>query len=61
MRQEMTKKKRLDKAIPAATNGDNQSRICPPAGRRGWLEDILHDVFTQNDNRGPQICAECYP
>ena len=36
--QRRTKKKRLDKAITAATNGDNPSRICPPAGWIGWLE-----------------------
>ena len=27
-----TKKKRLDKAIPAATNGDTPSRVCPQQG-----------------------------
>ena len=33
-----TKKKRSDKGIPAATNGDDPSRIPPHAGRRVWLE-----------------------
>ena len=35
-----TKKKRLDKSIPAATNGDDPSRICPPAGWIRWLERV---------------------
>ena len=38
VRQGRTKKKRSDNAILAATNGDNPSRICPPAGRRGRLD-----------------------
>ena len=43
MRQGSTKKKRSDKAIPAATNGDDPSRIFPPPdGRRGWLERGYH-------------------
>ena len=37
-----TTKKLLDKAIPAATNGDYPSRICPPVGRRGWPERGSH-------------------
>ena len=36
------KKKRSYKAIPAATNCDSPSRICLPAGRRGWLERGSH-------------------
>ena len=32
------KKKRSDKAIPAATNSDDQFRVCTPSGWRGWLE-----------------------
>ena len=32
-----TKKKRSDKAIPAATNSDDPYRVCPPAGWRGWM------------------------
>ena len=38
VRQGRTKKKRADNAIPAATNGNDPSWICLPAGRRGWLE-----------------------
>ena len=39
VRQGREKKKRSDKAIPAATNSDDPSRICPPPARgRGWLE-----------------------
>ena len=33
-----TKKKRSDKAIPAATNGDDPSRIWSTAGRGGRME-----------------------
>ena len=38
VRQGRTNKKRSDKAIPAATNGDNPSQTFPFAGWRGWLE-----------------------
>ena len=37
-----TKKKKSEKVIPAATNGDNPSRICPPVGWRGWMERGSH-------------------
>ena len=33
-----TNKKQSDNTIPAATNGNNPSRICPPNGWRGRLE-----------------------
>ena len=41
VRQGRTKKKRSDKAIPAATNSDNPSWICPlpPGGEGGWRGD----------------------
>ena len=41
VRQGRKKNKRLDKAIPAATNSDNPSRICPPlpGGEGGWIGD----------------------
>ena len=40
MLQGMINKKRSDKAIPAATNGDNLSRIFLAAGWRGWMERV---------------------
>ena len=41
VRQGRTKKKRSDKAIPAATNGDDPSRVCPPPRdvEGGWIGD----------------------
>ena len=42
VRQGRTKKKRSDSTIPAATNGNNPSRICSPAGRRGQLDRRSH-------------------
>ena len=42
---------RSDKAIPAATNGDDPSRVCPPHGvERVAGEGILHAVEIR-DNR----------
>ena len=41
-----TKKKRSDKAIPTATNGDDPSRMCPPTGWRGWLESGSQILFS---------------
>ena len=38
VRQGRTNKKRPDNVIPAATNGDDPSWICPPDGRRGNME-----------------------
>ena len=60
MRQDMTKKKRLDKAIPAATNGDNPSRICLPRRvERVAGEGIPHAVATQDNRRRRQTCVKC--
>ena len=42
VRQGRTNKKRSDKAIPADTNSENLSRICPPTGWREWLEKLSH-------------------
>ena len=64
VRQGRTKKKRSDKAIPAATNSDDPSRICPPLPRQGERvagEWIPHAVAMQDDRRGRQTCAECSP
>ena len=62
MRQGRTKKKRLDIAIPAATNGDDPSRICPPRrAERVAGEGIPHAVAARDDHRGRQTCAECSP
>ena len=35
-----TKKKRSDKAIPAANNSNDPSWVCPFSGWRGWLERV---------------------
>ena len=62
VRQGRTKKKRSDKAIPAATNSDDPSRICPPRGvERVAEEGILHAVATRDNSRERQTCAECSP
>ena len=59
MRQVSTKKKRSEKAIPYATNGDDLSRICPPPrqGERVSGEGIPHAVATRDNRRGQQTCA----
>ena len=55
VRQGKTKKKRWDKAITAATNGDDPSRVYPPAGWRGWMERGYHMLLKRGkiaaDNR----------
>ena len=62
VRQGRTNKKRSDKAITAATNGDDPSRICPPLrAERVAGEGIPHDVAARDDSRGRQTCTECSP
>ena len=42
---------RSDKAIPAATNGDNSSRVCPPCGvERLAGKGIPHAVETRDNH-----------
>ena len=62
VRQGRTNKKRSDKAIPAATNGDDPSRVCPPLRvERVAGEGIPHAVEMRDDRRGRQTCADCSP
>ena len=53
VRQGRKKKKRSDKAIPAATNSDDPSRICPlRQGERVAGEGIPYAVAMPDDHRG---------
>ena len=62
VRQGSKNKKRSDKSIPAATNVDDPSWICPPRqAERLAGEGIPHAFAALYDSRGRQTCAECSP